>query len=153
MGAFAAELAQQATEFNTAELPTNEGSYTPAFGPGKAVAHITAARVQKAPWEDTRVFLYVEMLNPSNDRSEDNYIPLTQLKDGQVGFTKKQLIGLGWTGPLEDLEDNTDQIVGNEVEIFVKESEYDGKKRTNYYYNKVIGKISAGAPAGTEEIW
>jgi hypothetical protein len=137
------ELAQANDEYLATVIEEEaKGEWRPAFADGTHTVAINAARIQSPPWEDERTFLYIEFSDGA--KKDNHYMALTDLKGGQLGFLKKQLLGLGHTGDLVSLADGND-MVGNRVEIGVATTEYKGKKRQNYYFRKVVSSEVTGA--------
>jgi hypothetical protein len=140
---FAAELAQQNEDFVATEVEDNNGPWTPPFTEGQHESLIAAARVARPPWEnDDRLYLYVQVQHPESGKTDDVYLPLTQLKGGQLSFVKKQLLGLGWGGDLVTLVDGTEEMIGRRIKTGVKYEDYEGKRRVKYFFNKVLGEAT-----------
>lgn len=135
---YTAQLAQQAAEYDAAVVEQPEGGdWVPAFSIGKRqTAKIVAARVGAPPWpDDKRLYLMVELANDKG-HTDDTYIQLTELTGGSVAFTKKQLIGLGFTGSIADIEAATEGMIGATVKMNVDMTKGD-KPRLAYYFNGI----------------
>ena len=136
-------LAQVDSQLESVEVSDSSGYQ--GFPEGNYTVGITAARVGGAPWESDDVYLHVEFM--AEGKTDDTYIKLTNLTTPQLGGIKKAMMGLGYTGPLAELETTgTEQMVGNTVEMAVKKN----GKYTNYYFNKCLGK---DAQVVEDDIW
>ncbi len=151
------DLAQLDAEYEAldVELPKKEGAWQPAFTLGKHEANVLAARIQNPPWpNDTALYLYVQLENPNNEWTQDVWVRLSEHTGGGLSFTKKQLIGLGYTGKLSGIADATAEMIGRKVAINVVQNKQN-TERQDIYINKVVseGPTSANDTATAEEIF
>lgn len=144
------DLAQLDAEYENIEVEQpakKEGEWQPAFAVGKHDALVTAARIQSPPWpNDTAIYLMVQLENPANEWTQDVWVRLNQHTGNGLSFTKKQLIGLGYTGKLSELADNTEAIIGRTIAINVVQNKTN-EKRQDIYFNKVAKESTSGSDA------
>jgi len=135
-----------------------EVSYGDTLPDGDYIATCVRSYIEPTPWDEAGRQWASEWEAEYTDGEETKRTGKTMkwqvIEAERLGYLKKDMQTLGYSGKLSELEQTAPTFVGSLVEITIKRKQGDTKTFVNVYLNRLVGKtdyVPDAAPAAAAD--